>query len=58
MTLPADPFMLLSLVNTKLRDEYSSLDELCAAEDLDRDLLESRLKAAGFDYMPTINQFR
>lgn len=58
MTLPADPFMLLSLVNTKLRDEYPSLDELCAAEDLDRDLLESRLKAAGFDYMPTINQFR
>ncbi len=58
MTLPADPFMLLSLVNTKLRDEYTSLDELCAAEDLDRDLLESRLKAAGFEYMPTINQFR
>lgn len=50
--------MLLSLVNTKLRDEYTSLDELCAAEDLDRDLLESRLKAAGFEYIPTINQFR
>lgn len=50
--------MLLSMINMKLRDEYSNLDELCASEDIDKDLLESRLKAAGFDYMPTINQFR
>lgn len=58
MTLPGDPFMLLSMINMKLRDEYLTLDELCAAEDIDRDLLESRLKAAGFDYMPEVNQFR
>ncbi len=58
MTLPSDPFMLLSLVNTRLRDEYPSLAEFCSAEDIDRDLLESRLKAAGFEYIPSINQFR
>lgn len=50
--------MLLSLVNTRLRDEYTSLAEFCSAEDIDRDLLESRLKAAGFEYIPSINQFR
>ena len=27
--LPQDPVILLSYVNTKLRDEYPSLDELC-----------------------------
>ena len=58
MTLPGDPFMLLSMINMKLRDEYNSLAELCATEDIDQDLLESRLKSAGFDYMPTVNQFR
>lgn len=50
--------MLLSMVNMLLRDEYSSLDELCASEDMDRDSLVGRLAAAGFEYMPAINQFR
>lgn len=58
MTLPSDPFMLLSMINMKLRDEYPSLDELCAAEDMDRAQLEKRLSDAGFIYMPEINQFR
>lgn len=56
--LPTDPFMLLSVVNTRLRDEYASLDELCAALDIDPQELASRLEAAGFTYMPEINQFR
>ena len=29
--IPEDPVILLSFVNTKLRDEYPSLDELCAS---------------------------
>ena len=33
MKLPEDPVMLLSFVNTKLRDQYASLDALC--DDLD-----------------------
>ena len=43
MTLPKDPAILLSCVNTKLRDEYPSLSELCAALDADRAELESTL---------------
>ena len=50
--------MLLSMINMKLRDDYPRLDELCAAEDIDRNELESRLREAGFDYLPEANQFR
>ena len=56
--LPKDPFMLLSVVNTKLRDEYAGLDDLCASLDIDRLQLEDRLKAAGFEYNPATRQFR
>lgn len=58
MYLPEDPVMLMSAVNMKLRDEYSSLDTLCDDLDLDRTALEAKLKAAGFDYLPDANQFR
>ncbi len=50
--------MLLSMINMKLRDVYPSLDELCAAMDIDRDALCKKLGDAGFEYMPEINQFR
>ena len=58
MTLPKDPFMLLSVVNTALRDTYPSLEELCASEDIDKQALEQRLKSAGFTYVAELNQFR
>ena len=29
MNIPNDPMILLSFVNTKLRDEYSTLEEFC-----------------------------
>ena len=50
--------MLLSVINTELRDSYSSLDELCLSAGLDRADLEERLKAAGFEYIPELNCFR
>ena len=56
--LPKDPFILLSVVNTRLRDEFENLDELCASMDTDRKDLESRLEQAGFRYDPVVNQFR
>ncbi|HIT32457.1 MAG TPA: DUF4250 domain-containing protein [Candidatus Enterenecus stercoripullorum] len=56
--LPQDPVILLSVVNTKLRDEYVSLDELCAALDGDRQALEEKLTAIGYTYDPEQNQFR
>ena len=56
--LPADPIMLLSVLNTKLRDEYSTLDALCEDLELDKAELSARLLAAGFSYDPERNQFR
>ena len=35
-SIPKDPNMLYSFVNMMLRDNYSSLEELCAAYDADR----------------------
>ena len=35
--LPKDPMILLSVINTKLRDEYADLDALCDALDEDRE---------------------
>lgn len=55
--LPKDPVMLLSFVNLKLRDFYSSLDALCEDMDVDRaDIIE---KLAGIDYHYNVekNQF-
>ena len=49
--------MLLSFINMKLRDQYDSLDELCASMDIDRSELESRLAEAGFEYNPQQNKF-
>ena len=46
--LPKDPVLLLSVVNTKLRDEYGSLDELCAALNEERPAIERTL--AQLDY--------
>ena len=33
MNLPRDPFLLLSVINTALRDKYTSFEALC--EDID-----------------------
>ncbi len=46
--LPKDPFILLSYVNQKLRDDYDSLEDLCEDLELDREALEQELAAAGF----------
>ncbi len=55
--LPTDPMILLSYVNTRLRDFYPSLEELCAAEDTDMAALESALRDAGYIYSPDRNRF-
>ncbi|MCR5727686.1 MAG: DUF4250 domain-containing protein [Lachnospiraceae bacterium] len=57
MYLPSDPNMLLSVVNTKLRDEYSSLDDLCDSLDIEKALLTENLQSAGYKYNDSLNQF-
>lgn len=55
--MPKDPVILLSYVNTKLRDQYSSLEELCASEGADPEEIINKLKEAGYRYNREKNKF-
>ena len=55
--LPGDPAMLLSVVNTKLRDFYDSLDTLCDDLDAERESSEKTLAGIGYTYNSEKNQF-
>lgn len=55
--LPHDPFILVSYINTLLRDRYDSLDELCQALDIDRNYLVKRMRKVGMEYNSLLNKF-
>lgn len=55
--LPKDSMLLLSVVNTKLRDYYGSLDVLCQDMNVDKDMLISQLSSIGYEYDIVLNQF-
>lgn len=57
MALPKDPYMLLSIINMKLRDFYPSLDALCDDLDEDRQAIDDALKSIGYSYDPQRNSF-
>lgn len=57
MNLPKDPVMLLSFVNTQLRDNYSSLDELASAYGVSAEEIEEKLKAIDYTYDKENNRF-
>jgi len=57
MNLPADDYILLSLVNTKLRDLYPTLEELCEEEEIEKAELLSRLSSVGYEYNAVKNAF-
>ena len=50
--LPADPIILLSYINTQLRDHYASLDALCADQDADKDAICAKLADAAMNTTP------
>jgi hypothetical protein len=59
--LPQDPIILLSYINTQLRDHYSTLDALFEGLDLgalEKENLIAKLKDAGFEYDEGVNQFK
>lgn len=55
--LPKDPILLLSVVNTKLRDYYPSLDALCDDMDVSGEVLEEKLGMIDYRYDAEKNQF-
>ena len=58
LSLPKDPVILLSFINTRLRDEYSSLDELCSALDADKESITAALSGIGYEYDAGLNSFK
>lgn len=58
MAMPKDPIMLLSYVNTQLRDGCPSPEALCRREDADLSQLVAALAAVGYEYDPGTNQFK
>ena len=57
MSLPKDPVMLLSVVNTKLRDFYPSLEELAAAEGVSVEEIINTLEKINYVYDKNMNRF-
>lgn len=57
MTLPKDPVMLLSLINTKLRDFNSSLDDFCKENNLNEDEIKKKLEMIDYHYDEFKNKF-
>lgn len=57
MNLPKDVVMLLSFVNTQLRDNYDSLTEFCQVYETDETELVEKLKSIDYEYDAQLNKF-
>ena len=57
MKIPKDPYILLSYINTKLRDEFHSLEDLCRSLNINRTELEAALNGIGYAYIQDLNRF-
>ena len=55
--LPKDPMLLLSVVNTKLRDYYETLDALCEDMHVDKEEIVNALKGIDYEYDESRHQF-
>ena len=56
--LKMDPNILVSMINMKLRDFYSSLDNYCDDMDISRSVIEEKFAKAGYEYNVDLNQFK
>ncbi len=57
MNIPKDPMILVSYINTQLRDHYPTLEELCKSLSLDEKELCGKLADVNYHYHADINQF-
>ena len=57
LTLPKDPIMCLSVINTHLRDEYPSLEELCKSAGVNMQDITECLAKINYHYDIKRNQF-
>ena len=57
MNLPSDPMILVSYLNTLLRDKYNSLRQMCDDLEIDEDDLERKLNTIDYHYNKKLNKF-
>lgn len=57
MAIPNDPMILLSYINTQLRDNYSTFDELCKSMCLNGSEITEKLKSIDYEYDKELNKF-
>lgn len=55
--IPKDPVMLLSYVNTQLRDFYADLDALCEDKQVAKEEIVNKLDMIDYVYDKERNQF-
>ena len=55
--VPNDPAILLSFLNTRLRDDGCTLEELCAQLDVEQSGVEDKLAAICYTYHRELKQF-
>ena len=55
--IPKDPMILLSYVNTQLRDYYDSLEALCTCRGMNREELQKKMASIDYYYDEQQNQF-
>ena len=55
--MPKDPVMLLSYINTMLRDKSPSLKELCTSENADMEHIKDKLQTIDYRYDKALNRF-
>lgn len=55
--LPKDPMMLLSFLNTRMRDEHVTLDQLCSQFEVPKSEIEEKLDKYGYTYNNELNKF-
>ncbi len=55
--IPKDPMILLSYVNTQLRDFYPSLEVFCEEKQVDVNEVINKLRGIDYEYDAESNQF-
>lgn len=55
--LPKDPAMLLSYINTELRDNYDDLVDFCVSHSVDINDIVGRMRSIDYVYDSHKNQF-
>ncbi len=55
--IPKDPAMLLSYINTRLRDFYPSMNELCKALSVSKEEIDRTLASIDYRYEEDRNQY-